>query len=306
MTYLDTPHKRKSAIITAIIMALLMLVIFFTGMTYLDPPEENGIAVNFGTTDYGSGNIQPTEPIKSSPVEEPIEETEVEEEVVEETPVEESAPAPDSKAEDVVTSDNEESIKIKKAEAAKRKAETDAKRKAEAEQRRKEAEAERKERARKAAEARKRAEQEAKRKKLDAMMGGLNSSNGKASGGEGDDGRAGDKGNPNGNPNAKGYYGNSYYGSGGSGKGGYGLKGRNLVKRGTAYKQDCNEYGRVVVKIEVDKSGKVIKAVPGVKGSTNTAPCLLAPAKRSALSYKWNFDSKAPSKQIGFIIVNFN
>jgi hypothetical protein len=31
-------------------------------INFLDPPE-NGIAINFGTTEFGSGNVQPTEPI---------------------------------------------------------------------------------------------------------------------------------------------------------------------------------------------------------------------------------------------------
>ena len=220
---------------------------------------------------------------------------------LEEEPVEEVAEAaPEAAAEDVVTAEEAESIRIKKAEEARRKAEADAKRKAELEAQREREEAERKERARKAAEAKKRAEEEAKRKKLDAMMGGLNNSEGTASGGEGNDGRPGDKGQLNGDP-----YGISYFGDG-SGSGGYGLRGRNLTRKGTAYQQDCNEYGRVVVKIEVDKNGRVIRATPGVKGSTNTAPCLLAPARKSAMSYRWNTDSKAPTKQVGFVIVNFN
>ena len=42
---------------------------FYFGMTYLDPPEEFGIAVNFGTSDVGMGDIQPTEPLKSDPQE---------------------------------------------------------------------------------------------------------------------------------------------------------------------------------------------------------------------------------------------
>ncbi len=300
MAFLDTPHKKKSAVLTTLVMSLLLFLIFTFGMTYLDPPEELGIAVNFGTTDFGSGNIQPTEPIKSNPVqEEPVEETP--EELVEEEPVEEVADAaPESAAEDVVTAEEAESIRIKKAEEARRKAEADAKRKAELEAQRQREEAERKERARKAAEAKKRAEEEAKRKKLDAMMGGLNNSEGTASGGEGNDSRPGDKGQLSGDP-----YGISYFGDG-SGSGGYGLRGRNLTRKGTAYQQDCNEYGRVVVKIEVDKNGRVIRATPGVKGSTNTAPCLLAPARKSAMSYRWNTDSKAPSKQVGFVIVNFN
>lgn len=33
----------------------------------MDPPPENGIAINFGTSDTGQGEIQPLEPVKSSP-----------------------------------------------------------------------------------------------------------------------------------------------------------------------------------------------------------------------------------------------
>jgi len=130
-------------------------------------------------------------------------------------------------------------------------------------------------------------------------MGGLNNSDGTATGGEGDDNTAGDKGQIDGNP-----YANSYFG-GGSGNGsGYGLNGRSKVSFKKEI-QNCNEEGKVVVKIEVNKQGKVIKAIPGVKGTTNSAPCLMDPARKTALSYRFNSDAKAPTKQIGFIVINF-
>lgn len=294
MAFLDTEYKRKSAVMTTLVMALLIFLMFVLGLKYFDPPLEYGIAVNFGTSDVGSGNVQPTEPLQSAP-EQVTEETAQDqpEETVEETPAEkavENAPA-----EKVLTQDNAESIKIKQQEEARKKAE-------EAE-RQKRLEEERIAREKREAEERKRAEEDAKKKKLDALMGGLNKSDGTGTGGEGPDNQAGDKGQLDGNPYANSYYGNG----GGSGSGsGYGLNGRNLVQKGQGFRQDCNEYGRVVVMIEVDRNGNVIKATPGVKGSTNTAACLLEPAKKTALSYKWNFDSKAPSKQIGFIVVNFN
>ncbi len=291
MAFLDTRHKRKSAVITTIIMGLLLFIIFTFGMKYLDPPEELGIAVNFGTTDVGSGNIQPTEPIRSAPQEEVVEETEVEEEVIEETPVE--ASVPEATTEKVVTQESAESIRLKQEQAEKRRIE-EAERKAKAE-------AERKERARKAAEARKKAEQDAKRKKLDALMGGVNNSSGTASGGEGNDNQAGDKGNPNGDPNASGYY-----GTGGTGNSGnYRLSNRKAVSKPKPT-YDCNEEGRVVVSISVDKSGRVIAATPGIKGTTNSASCLLTRAKEAALKTRFNSDSKAPTKQVGSIIYNFS
>ena len=90
----------------------------------------------------------------------------------------------------------------------------------------------------------------------------------------------------------------------GSGSGGYGLNGRSLISKG-AVRQECNEDGRVVVRILVDRNGKVVQATPGVKGTTNNAPCLLEPARKTALLHKWNLDAKAPSQQIGFVVVNF-
>jgi len=136
---------------------------------------------------------------------------------------------------------------------------------------------------------------------LDEMMGGLNKSEGTASGSEGDDARAGDKGQPDGDP-----YATSYYGSpgSGSGTGGYGLNGRSLRSNDKVL-QKCNQEGIVVVRITVNNQGTVIKAEPGVKGSTNKDPCLLEPAKKTALMHKWNADSNAPSQQIGFVVVNF-
>ena len=58
--------------------------------------------------------------------------------------------------------------------------------------------------------------------------------------------------------------------------------------------------------IVVNQNGNVIEALPGVKGTTNTAQCLLEPAKKIALSHKWQPDPNAPTKQIGFVKVNFN
>ncbi len=287
MSYLDTSHKKKSAVLTAIIMGLILFLIFTFGMTYFDPPKEYGIAVNFGTSDVGSGDTQPTEPLKSASSEEEV----VEE--IEETPTE-SAPS-----EKVITQDSEESIRIKKQEETRRREEAAEERIKEA-QRQKKLEVERIEKKRKAAIAKKKAEEAAKRKKLDAMMGGLNNSDGTATGGEGNDNQTGDKGNPNGDPNASGYYGNGGGGSGGN----YRLGNRKAVSKPKPT-YDCNEEGRVVVSISVDKSGRVISARAGIKGTTNSASCLLQRAKEAALKTRFNSDSKAPTKQVGSIIYNF-
>ena len=279
MKYLETKHERDSAKITVLIMVILVLLLFVVGPPYMDPPEEYGIAVNFGTTDYGSGKIQPTKPIKSEPLD------------INQPPKvdnSKSEPAKSAEAkEEVLTQDTEEAIAIKKQKEAEEiaKAVADAKAKAEAEKIAKE-----------------KREQEEKKKKLDDLIGGVSKSEGSESGSEGNDDKAGDKGQLDGDPYASSYFGDPGTGSGGVG---YGLNGRGAPSK-KVYKQECNESGLVIVKIVVNKSGSVIEAIPGVKGTTNTAQCLLDPAKKIALSHKWRADSNAPSKQIGFVKVNFN
>ncbi|SNZ01470.1 energy transducer TonB [Flagellimonas pacifica] len=287
MSFLDTRHKKKSFTLTTLLLSVLLLLLFYIGLTYMDPPIENGIAINFGTMDFGSGKVQPKEKVRSEPKKvesKPVEQ--VQEQVVP------KQTAPEEPVEKVLTSDSEETIKINQQKEAKRKAD-EAVKKAKAD-------AERVAREKREAEQRKKQEQEAKKKSLDALIGGIGKSDGTTTGSEGDDNRAGDKGKPNGDP-----YVTSYYGPGnGSGTGGYGLNGRSLVTKGKV-QQECNEDGRVVVRIVVDRNGKVIKATPGVKGTTNNAPCLLEPAKKTAFLHKWNLDSNAPSQQIGFVVVNF-
>lgn len=236
MAFLDTKHKKKSLTLTTLLLSALLLVLFYIGLNYMDPPEENGISVNFGTMEFGSGKVQPKEKIRSEPLDTPPVEPTIQEvaETVENPveDVEEAAAEKESPAEKLLTQDNEEAIKINQAKEAKRKvdeAAADAKRKAEAAENKKKAEAAKIAKQKKDAEDKARKEQEAKKKALDALMGGLNKSDGTASGSEGDDNKAGDKGQPNGDP-----YATSYYGApgSGSGTGGYGLNGRSLVNKG--------------------------------------------------------------------------
>ncbi len=267
MPLLDTIHKRKSATKTAIIMALLIVSFFFVGMQYLDPPEEMGIEVNFGTSNTGSGDIQPMTPVKSEPKPQAA-------------PQETTPQTPTETADEVLTQETDDAPVVTPKPKPKPKQETP-----------KPVEPKPKPKPKKPDQS-----------TSDAMNSILNgpSSDGESTQGEGNDQTGGDKGQIDGNP-----YANSYYG-GGSGNGsGYGLKGRSKTSN-NKYPQECNEEGRVVVKIEVDRNGKVIKAIPGVKGTTNSAPCLLDPAKRTALSYRFNRDTKAPTKQIGFVIIDFS
>ena len=272
MKYLDTKHERNSARITGLIALILLLLLFVVGPQYLDPPEEYGVAVNFGTTDFGSGNKPLSEPRKA------VEEKVVEEQAVEESQPEEAEVTPtetNTKAEEVMTQENAEAIAIKKQKEAEAKAKADAEAKIKAE-------AERVEREKREAEEKKRREEEEKKKKLDNLIGGVKNSDGNTDGGEGPDNQGGNKGQLDGDP-----YAPSYFGGSGPGKGGvgFGLGGRGRPSK-RIYKQECNEYGLVVVRIEVNRQGKVVKAEPGIRGTTNTHPCLLEPAKKTAFKHK--------------------
>jgi outer membrane biosynthesis protein TonB len=160
----------------------------------------------------------------------------------------------------------------------------------------------------------------------DALSSIMNSSN---KGSDGDDKTAGNKGKDNGSLSSNGYYGTGGSGGGtgggngtGSGIGtgsGYGAGSRGGSGGGTGYslgnrkavskpapKYTCNESGKVVVEVSVDRNGKTIDAIAGIKGTTNTAKCLLDQARIAAMDTKWDASSDAPEKQVGKIVYNFN
>lgn len=249
-----------------------------------EPETESGIAVNFGNSAVGSGDVQPTEPVESAPTPE-----NASEEVNEETPEEETTEATSASNDDVVTQEEADAPVVEKkkdkkpAEVKKetKKATTKPVKKETPKPVEKKPDA-------------------STKNALDSFLNGPKSS-GKKTGGEGNDNQSGDKGDPNGDPNAKAYYGN---GKGLDGDGNYRLGGRKALNKERNI-PECNETGTVVVKIVVDQSGKVVQALPGIKGTTNTAPCLMGPAKKAALATKFNSDSGAPSKQTGSIVYTF-
>jgi len=279
MKYFETKYQKDSAKLTALFAILFILLIFIVGPTYLDPPQEYGVAVNFGNTDFGRGNNQPIQPLKSEPLD--LNEQPNVKEVIPEDNVKQKV-----ETEDILTDENAETLAMKKQKEAEAKLKfaAEAKAKEEAEKLEKE-----------------RLEKEAKKKSIDNLIGGINKSEGKTSGSEGDDNTVGDKGQLNGNPYAPSYFGSPGVGNGGVG---YGLNGRGKPTR-TKVLPECNEEGRVVVEVHVNRQGKVDKAIAGKKGTTGDI-CLYEAAKKTAMSYKWPSDNNAPTTQIGFVIVDFS
>tara|TARA_B100001059_G_scaffold233584_1_gene273962 strand:+ start:1053 stop:1823 length:771 start_codon:yes stop_codon:yes gene_type:complete len=252
---------------------ILILLLFYVGLSYLDPPIENGIAVNFGTMDTGSGKIQPSKKVNTAPNPKVIPQ------VVKE---------PSEAKEDLITQETTEAPVINKEENKEevKEVETIAEKEIQGQ------------------ELEKKIDTKPDKTTTDILSSLINGpkSEGEDQAGEGSDEIGGDKGDSKGTLNAK-----SYYGTGKSldGDGNYLLGGRKALNK-KKFLQDCNEAGIVVVSIEVDRAGSVIDATPGVRGTTNNSKCLLDPAKRAALATKFNKDGKAPFKQIGKIIYRFS
>ncbi|MGY5354900.1 energy transducer TonB [Wenyingzhuangia sp. IMCC45467] len=268
-----TTYQKQSVIITAIIMVLVVFLMFFCGLRYLDPPEEYGVAINFGTSELGSGTPKLNESIQSNPtpsqaesITEKVENSAIEEKVITQADVEAPVIKPKEKKEEKTVKAPEKKTEEKKVEKPVEKKEPTPTREIQ--------------------------------NALNSLFG--NPSKGEVVEGEGDDKTQGVKGSTTGDPNSDKYYGNN--GSGGDGN--YLLQGRRALSK-PIRKPDCNEEGIVVVRIEVDVNGKVISAVPGVKGTTNNSPCLLEPAKKAALATQWNPDGNAPNKQVGLIRYKF-
>lgn len=298
MGWFQRKSEKKSLFLTSIISVVLIFVLFFFGLTYMDPPEENGIAVNFGTSAVGSGTTQPKEPVKTAPTKETTpkqdETADQQEETAEET--QSSTEEQDQKAitqeeESPVTSEEKEETKTKESPTEEQEAEeAEKKQESKAEEKTEEEEEEE-------------TEPQPEKSTSDALNNVLNGEQqeGKEQKGEGNDQQGGDKGDPSGNRKASSYYGQ---GKGLDGDGNYRLGGRKALNK-KKYVQDCNESGTVVVKIRVNRQGEVVRAEAGVKGTTNTSNCLLEPAKRAALDTQFNGDSQAPSIQTGYIIYEF-
>ncbi len=280
--FFRTAEEKKSAIVTTILFVIMILVMSIA----IFPPEpkelEGGggggtIALNFGFDDYGMGdNYTNTDRVSQA-----------------------QANISQSNENEILTSDNEDAVAIK---------ETPKK-------------TENKPTTTQPTTTKAPAKPQPDKNVSDAI--------GNLLGGDGNTGKAGNQGSQTGNLNNSGYDGaggsgtgsggghgsgqgigtGSGYGSGsgagsGSGHGNWKLDGRKAVLMPVPqYK--CNEEGTVVVEISVDKTGKVVEAKAGVRGTTNTAKCLVDIARQTALQSKFDSSTTARDIQVGTITYNF-
>jgi colicin import membrane protein len=266
---------------------VLLLLLVLVGFSVPPPPEmEEGIIVNFGTDETGSGTLEPSPQTVDATI----------------PPPPPSNVAVTQEEDPLLTQDFEDAPEVVKVdpEAEKKKQEQ-----IEAERiRQEQIEAERIRKEQEETE-RKRVEAEMKRQAeiMDRTRNALaNSKNaGSNSTSEGTTGGQGNQGVTSGavDSNARGE------GNGLGDKGiSYDLQGRGFQKLPSP-KYDYQGEGRVVVDVSVDRSGKVIQAIPGTKGSTTLDEYLLKVAKDAALAAQFEAKPDAPVIQKGTITYNF-
>ena len=289
---LDTEQEKKSFAATTITFGLLFLLLYFlTTSNDITLAELEGgggggeIAVNFGNSDFGSGDNYQSKETVSAPQKPTPPTPSVEKEII----VSENDDAP------VIKEVKKPAVKPVKTEAVPvkpvvkptpkpSKSTSDA---------------------------------------LDNLLNGTNTSgdgNDKVGGNKGKEngdpnatgyngGGGSGTGSGGGNGSGQGIGTGSGYGSGtgsgtGTGNGNYQMSGRKFLS--TPQPQyTCNEQGTVVVQITVGKNGRVISATPGIRGTTNAAKCLLDQAKIAAMNTVVNPSENAPDKQVGKIIYSF-
>ena len=125
-------------------------------------------------------------------------------------------------------------------------------------------------------------------------------------GSEGETGKPGDQGDPNGDPNVKNHIGPPGDGDRPGNHGNfYNLGNRKIV--GTLPKPNYpgNEQGKVVVEIFVDRNGVITKATAGIKGSTLLSKKYLDAAYSAAFKAKFDPNPDAKELQRGTITYNF-
>ena len=255
-----------------------LAVLYFALSTPLPLPGEEGVEVNLGSSERGMGIVQQQSPppMQQPPVQ---------------LPPPQSDPEPEPE-EDLITQDVEETPAIE--EEIKKKDEDkqeEAIENAEEEEPQEEVIQEIEQEPEPIPEPPKVNER--------ALYKGNSNTNGDGSN-QGETGQAGDQGKPEGSIDSRNYE--------GSGKGdqgiGYDLGGRGALSLSKPV-YTSEEVGTVKIKVWVDRSGQVKKAVFEMKGSNNSSPALVNEAIKAALKSKFESDPGAPETQIGYITYNF-
>lgn len=276
----EEKNNRFKGIVGTIGLHLLALLalLYFALSTPLPLPGEEGVEVNLGSSDAGMGQVQEQSP---PPVQQP--------EFQPPPPQTDPEPEPE---EDIITQEAEEAPAIK---------DDDIREKDEVRQEEKIIVPEDKPVEKVVEDVKEEPEPQPAPPRVDerALYKGKSTTDGEGAN-QGVTGQAGDQGKPDGTVNAT-----NYDGQGGVGDGvGYDLGGRG-AKHLPKPAYDSDEQGKVVVEIKVDRSGKVVSAIAGARGTTISDLRLRRQAEEAAKRSVFAPDPNAPERQKGTITYNF-
>lgn len=273
----------KASGYTLMVCTLVLIIFLFVKWTLPNippPPEEEGIEVNLGNSDLGSGDDQPFLPGKPSPADDqsytppklitaPVEDVKDFEtdDKDEDAPVVRKPPVTRPQATKVPEKEIVKSKPVKTPPSNDPPAPAPPKPKA------------------------------VFKGVNGTGTGGNEADSYKKGGSEGIAGGRGDQGAPGGNPDSDNYKGGGTGNSGVAIRGG--LSGRRIM-RTPSFEDDFNENAKIAVDIRVDPSGNVISAEYQPRGSTTSDPNLKAIALRKARQVKFNSTSEESSGTLQF------
>jgi colicin import membrane protein len=261
-----TANQKNGFMGTLVFHGVIFTVFLFFGLhPPYPPPPEQGIMVNFGLEEKGSGESEPVMNDKAKPIVVPEEKTVPKEEGKILTQDVEEAPSIDTKK-TKVKKETPKTITFKKEEVIVKK-ETPVK--------------------------------EERKVNAKALYTGRKPDS-KNTGGEGVTGGQGNQGSPFGSVDSKNHAAGDSRGTGGPE---FNLAGRNPQYL-EAPKANFRENGDVVIDVTVDKEGKVTSARQG-KGSTTQDAILITAAIKAAMASKFDQKSDAEPIQKGTITYHF-
>jgi colicin import membrane protein len=251
---------------------LLAFVILFGFVTPLPLPEEEGILINFGTDDFGAGEDEPmyTETPEAS------------------TPPPQEAAIPVESTEEIISQDFEEAPVVAEKPQEKPRVEEQ-----------KEIITPKEEAKPVEKEQPPPPEEQPPKVNERALYKGRKDTD--ATGSEGVTQGEGNQGSPTGSPDSDNYAKGLSSGGGGIN---FSLEGRNAESLPKP-EYNSKESGTIVVRIRVNREGKVTSAEPGYRGTNTMDENLLEAARKAALKARFNSSADAAYTQTGTITYQF-
>ncbi len=273
ITLVQNSDNRSGLIGTILFHGILLILFILFGLsTPLPLPEEEGIVVNFGTSNDGSGEIQPLQNMADNmPLTQP-----------------QKASSTTASETETATQTMEEAVALPKIEKVKPKVKPVVVKPVE------KPTVQPKENPTPV--------KEEPRVNPNALYPGKKDNATNNSAGQGNNGQPGDQGSNNGSVNSN----NPGDGKGkGSAGVSYDLGGRTIKSKPTI-QDNSQDFGIVVIDIIVDKYGSVVSATGPGRGSTTTSQNLLSKAKEAALRAKFNQDLNDLEERKGTITFRFS